>query len=227
MTIPHTPPAAADPDRLRNEIEHTQRNLSADVDLLAEKVTPSRVVHRRVSRARRAFGSMRDRVMGTSSDAASSVSGTASSAGQQVRDTASSVTDKASSVASDAAETVREAPDAIRRGTEGNPLAAGLIAFGAGWLLSTLAPPTRPEQELAEQATSWAREHSGPVKEQLGQVAQDVKENMREPAQQAADSVKSTATDAASTVKDDTRAAASDVGDRTQQARESVQDNRS
>lgn len=227
MTIPQTPPPAADPDRLRNEIEYTQRNLSADVDLLAEKVTPSRVVHRRVNRARRAFGSMRDRVMGASSDTASSVSDTASSVGHQVRDTASSVTDKASSMASDAAETARETPDAIRRGTEGNPIAAGLIAFGAGWLLSTLAPATKPEQELAEQATDWAREHAGPVKEQLGQVAEEVKENLREPAQQAAESVKSTATDAASTVKDDAQSAAGDVGDRTQQARESVQDRRS
>jgi gas vesicle protein len=220
MTIPHTPPPAANPDRLRDEIEHTQRKMSADVDLLAEKVTPGRVVHRRINRARRAFGSMRDRVMGSSSDITPSV-------GQQVRDTASSVADTASSVADDAAQTVRESPDAIRRGTEGNPIAAGLIAFGAGWLLSTLAPPTRQEQELAGQATDWAREHSGPVKEQLGQVAEDVKENLREPARQAAESVKSTATDAASTVKDDAQSAAGDVGDRAQQARESVQDNRS
>jgi Protein of unknown function (DUF3618) len=196
MTSPLNPPPTADPDRLRDEIEHTQRNLSADVDLLAEKVTPSRVVHRRVDRARRALGSMRDRVMG-------------------------------SSVAGDAAQTVRETPDAIRRGTEGNPIAAGLIAFGAGWLLSTLAPPTKQERELAGQATDWAREHSGPLQEEFGQVAEDMKENLREPARHAAESVKSTATDAASTVKDDAQSAAGDVGDRAQRARESVRDNRS
>jgi ElaB/YqjD/DUF883 family membrane-anchored ribosome-binding protein len=220
MTTPYTEPAA-DPDRLRSQIEHTQRNLSADVDVLAEKVTPSRVVHRRVNRARSAFTSMRDRVMGSSSDTASSV-------GNQMRDTASAVTDKATSAAGDAAQTVRETaqetPDAIRRGTEGNPIAAGLIAFGAGWLLSTLAPPTKPEQQLAEQATSWAREHSEPVKEELGQVAEEVKENLREPAQHAAESVQSTAVDAVDTVKDDVRSAADDVGDRAQHARESVQD---
>lgn len=222
MTTPN--PTAADSDRLRSQIEHTQRNLSTDVDLLAEKVTPTRIVHRRVNRARRSLHSMRDRVMGASSD-------TASSAGHQVRDTATSVADTASSAVGDAAHTVREsareAPDAIRRGTEGNPIAAGLIAFGAGWLLSTLAPPTKPEQELAEQATDWAREHGGPVKEQLGQAVEEVKENMREPAQHAAESVKSTATDAVDTVKDDTRSAAGDVGDRAQQARDSLQDNRS
>lgn len=219
MTTPYAQPAA-DPERLRDEIEYTQRNLSTNVDLLAEKVTPSRVVHRRVDRARRAFHGMRDRVMGSTTEA-----------GHQVRDTTSSVADRATSAAGDAAqsvkETAREAPDAIRRGTEGNPIAAGLIAFGAGWLLSTLAPPTKPEQELAEQATGWAREHSEPVKEQLGQVAEEVKENLREPAQHAAESVKSTATDAMDTVKGDARSAAGDVGDRAQQARESVQDKRS
>jgi len=221
MTTPYPTGSTADPDRLRSQIEHTQRNLSADVDLLAEKVTPARVVHRKVDRARRTFTTMRDRVMGSSSD-------TGSAAGHQEH---ASFADKASSVAGDAAQTVRETaretPDAIRRGTEGNPIAAGLIAFGAGWLLSTLAPPTKPEQELAEQATSWARDHSGAVKEELGQVVEEVKENLREPAQQATESVKSTATDAVDTVKDEARSAAGDVGDRAQQARDSVQDNRS
>jgi ElaB/YqjD/DUF883 family membrane-anchored ribosome-binding protein len=201
-----------DPDRLRSEIEYTQRNLSTDVDLLAEKVTPGRIVRRRTERARRAVTGLRDRVMGSAADTKDSAS-----------TAASSVADRASSVADDAARTAREAPQAIRRGTEGNPIAAGLIAFGAGWLLSTLAPPSRPEQELAAQATDWAREHSGPVQEELGQLARD----MRDPAQQAVDSVRETATDAADTVKDDARAAAGDVGDRAERARSSVQDNRS
>jgi hypothetical protein len=203
----------ADPDRLRSQIEHTQRNLSADVDLLAEKVTPSRVVHRKVHRTRRAVNSMRDRVMGSTSGSGSSVA------------------DSASSAAGDAVhavqETARETPQAIRRGTEGNPIAAGLIAFGTGWLLSTLAPPTKPEQELAGHATSWARDHSGPVKEELGQVAEEVKENLREPAQDAVESVKSTTSHAARTVKDDARSAAGDVGDRAQHARESVRKHQS
>ena len=210
----------ADPDRLRNQIEHTQRNLSTDVDMLAEKVTPTKVVHRKMDRARRAVSSMRDRVMGSTSDSASS-------AKQQLSDTASTVADSATSVAEGVVSTARETPQAIRRGTEGNPIAAGLIAFGAGWLLSTLAPPTKPEQELADQATSWAREHSGPVKEELGQVAEEMKENLREPVEHAVESVKSTTADAAGTVKDDARSAAGDVGDRAQQARTSVQDERS
>ena len=204
-----------DPDRLRREIEYTQHNLSSDVDLLAEKVTPRRIAQRRVNRIRGAMGSARDRVMGTTSD----VMGSAS-------DAASTTQDRASSVMTDAKEKVAEAPQAVRRGTEGNPIAAGLIAFGAGWLLSTLAPASKTEQKLAEQTADFAREHRQVVTEQVGQVADQVKENIREPAREAVESVKSTAADAASTVKDEARSAADDVTSRAQEAKSSVQEER-
>jgi ElaB/YqjD/DUF883 family membrane-anchored ribosome-binding protein len=202
-----------DPDQLRRDIERTQRNLSTDVNLLAEKVTPGRIMHRRVNRARTAMTTMRDRVMGTASDSASTVSDRVSAASNRVGEAATST-----------AQAVGEAPQAVRRGTEGNPLAAGLIAFGAGWLISSLAPPSKQEQRLAEQAKDWVTEHGQPVAQQ---VASDLKENLREPAQQAVEEVKSTATDAASTVADETRTAASDVTDRAQQAKSSVQEQRS
>lgn len=204
-----------DPDQLRRQIEHTQHNLSTDVDMLAEKVTPGRVVHRKVNRARRAMTSMRDRVMGGASDGMSTAS-------DKVGDAASTVAERASSVASDAAETVGQTPQAVRRGTEGNPIAAGLIAFGAGWLISSLAPATRPEQQVAGQATDWMREHSDLVTEPAGQVA----ENLREPAEQAVQSVRSTATDAADTVADEARSATGDVTDRAQEAKSTVQERR-
>jgi hypothetical protein len=109
-------------EQLRQEIEQTQRGLSADVNALAEKVTPRRIVQRRMEHARGAITTMRNKVMGTASN------GT-----EAVADTASSVADNVSSAASSAARTVR-------RGTEGNPLAAGLIAFGLGWLAASLLP---------------------------------------------------------------------------------------
>ncbi len=204
---------SSDPDQLRRDIERTQHNLSTDVDMLAEKVTPGRVVHRKVNRARRAMTNAKDRVMGTATDSASTAT-------DRIGDTASSVAQSTSSMASSAAETVGQAPQAIRRGTEGNPLAAGLIAFGAGWLLSSLAPASKPEQQVAGQVTDWARE---PLAEQASQLA----DTMREPAKHAAESVKSTASDAATTVTDDARSAVGDVTDRAQEAKSSVQEHRS
>lgn len=214
-----------DPDQLRRQIEYTQRNLSTDVDLLAEKVTPGKVVNRRVNRVRRSVTSLRDKVMGSASDGASTASArvqdTASSVGQGASSMASSVADGASSVASSTAQAVSETPQAIRRGTEGNPLAAGLIAFGAGWLLSSLVPASKPEQQLAGQATDWVREHGQPVAQE---VAQQVQENLREPAQQAVENVKSTASDAAGTVTEEAKSATSDVTGRAQEAKTTVKD---
>ncbi|MEU5259365.1 DUF3618 domain-containing protein [Amycolatopsis sp. NPDC021455] len=194
-----------EPERIRREIEGTQRNLSTDVNALTEKVTPGRIVERRVGRMRTAFGNARDRVMGTAA-------GAASTTGDKVGSAASATGDKLAGAVSDA-------PASIRRGTQGNPLAAGLIAFGAGWLVSSLLPASDPERRLAGQATGLAREHVAPAAQH---AAEELKENLREPVRQAADSVKSEAADAATTVKDEARSATGDVTERAQEARENV-----
>ena len=110
---------------------------------------------------------------------------------------------------------MQEAPAAVRRQTRGNPVAAGLIAFGAGWLVSSLLPATRREQELADQAKQVAQEKVQPVAQQ---VVAEVKENLREPAEQAVESVRSTAQDAKETVAEEGRFAAQDVQGRAQDA---------
>lgn len=201
-----------DPRQLRREIEHTQRNLSADVDALTEKVTPGKIVQRRMYRTRRGLTNLRDRVMGTASD-------TASTAGEQVGRATSTVADRTSDAAATAMDTVSEAPQAIRRGTEGNPLAAGLIAFGVGWLTASLLPPSKAEQRLAGQAKEVTREQS----EKLGQLAGQVKDRLSEPAQEAVQGVKSTAQDAATTVSDEAQSAAKNVADHAQDAKSNVQ----
>jgi hypothetical protein len=220
--------ASDDPDQIRREIERTQAALSQDVDALTEKVTPGKIVERRVDRARDAATRLKEKVMGSSdpygssggvrsaaSQAADRVSGTASSAASSVQDAASSAAGTVQDAASTAVGAVQEAPQAIRRQTRGNPLAAGLIAFGAGWLVSSLLPATRREQELADQAKQVAQEKVAPVAQQ---VAGEVRENLREPAQQAVDSVKATAQDAKETVADEGRSATQDVQGRTQDA---------
>ncbi len=102
-------------------------------------------------------------VRSAASQAADRVSGTASSAASSVQDAASSAAGTVQDAASTAADAVQQAPQAIRRQTRGNPLAAGLIAFGAGWLVSSLLPASRREQELADQAKQVAQEKVQPV----------------------------------------------------------------
>jgi Protein of unknown function (DUF3618) len=156
-----------------------------------------------------------DRVSGTASAAASSASGAASSAASTVQGAASSATEAVQDAASTAADRLQEAPQAIRQQARGNPLAAGLIAFGAGWLVSSLLPASRREQELADQAKQVTQEKVQPVAQQ---VANQVKDNLREPAQQAVESVKSTAQAAGQTVAEQGRSAAQDVQGRAQDA---------
>lgn len=205
----------SDPDQIRGNIEQTQKNLSADVDALAGKVSPSRIVERRVEQTRSAMTSVKDRIMGSAAETTSTVSGTASSAAASAKDTLAA---KASS----AADMASSAPEQARQRTRGNPLAAGLVAFGAGWLLSSLLPATEPEQQAAAQVKDLAMEKGRPVAQDLGQAGQEAAQSLRESAQQRAQSVKETATDAASTVAGEAQSQASDVTNHAQESRNRV-----
>ena len=207
----------SDPDQIRGSIEQTQHNLSADVDALTDKVSPPRMVERRVQRTRSQMTSIKDRIMGSASERTSNLSGTVSSSASSAKDT---VAAKASS----AADAAGSAPDLARERARGNPLAAGLIAFGAGWLVASLLPATEPEQQVASQVKDVATEKGRPIAQQLGQAGQEAAQDLRESAQQRAQSVKETAADAASTVKDEAQSQTSDVTDHAQDARGRVTD---
>jgi Protein of unknown function (DUF3618) len=215
---------STDPDQIRSEIDQTQRELSADVDALTEKLSPQRMVERRVRRSRTAMTNMKDRIMGSTSDVYQTAGSTASGVGENVSARASAARDTVVGTASSAVDTVRSAPDTARRSTQGNPLAAGLIAFGAGWLLSALLPASEPEQQVASQVKDFAVEQGRPVAEQLGQAGQQAAQELKESAQQRAETVKETATDAASTVTGEAQSAASDVSGRAQQSAGRVRD---
>jgi gas vesicle protein len=209
-------------DQLRREIEQTRRELGTDVDALGEKVSPRRVMERRVDRTKNAIGGVKERIMGTTSDASSSAGGAISGAASSVQDrmsgAASGVQHAASSVGGTATDTAYRA----RRQAQGNPLAAGLIAFGLGWLVSSLLPPSEKERQLAHQVKDQAQPAVQAVGQQAGQALSEMKDNLQQPAQEAVESVKQTATDAAGTVKDEARSAAGDVKDQAQDSTQRV-----
>lgn len=190
------------PDEIQRNIERTRASLSADVDRLNEKVSPAKAVGRRVGRIKGTATSVKVRVMGSADEssglrgAGGSMSSGASSAKQAVSSAASSVSDAASG-----------APQTVRRQTQGNPLAAGLIAFGIGWLVSSLPPATEREQDVAKLAEDKAGELAEPLKEK----AQEMASSMQEPLQQSVEQVKSAATDAATQTADQAKSAAADV----------------
>jgi hypothetical protein len=106
----------------------------------------------------------------------------------------------------------------------GNPLAAGLIAFGCGWLAGSLIQSSRKERELARQVKDRLEKQVQPVAQQVQQAASDVADNLRVPAQQTVESIKSAGRDAASTVTAESRAAMDQVSDRVEQAKRNVGD---
>jgi gas vesicle protein len=184
-----------DPEAIRQEIEETRSNLSYDVDALADKVSPSSIVQRRTERVKGMARKVKDSVMGAAEDAASHVS-----------DAASSVGDKASHLG-DKASHLGEGPRRAADKAKGNPLAVGLIAFGAGLLAASLIPASDKEKELAQ----TAKEKAAPLVDDLKETAKGVAEDLKEPAMEAAESVKGAATDAFSNVKDDATSQAQNV----------------
>jgi hypothetical protein len=213
---------SSDPDVIRRQIEDTRRELSYDVDALNEKVNPARVVDRRVTAAKGRLTSVKEKVMGTAQDTTYTAQHRAQQAAGTVQDAASSAAESVQSAASSAAGAVQQAPDAIVRQAQGNPLAAGMIAFGVGWLVSSLLPASAKEKELAQQAESAVREHKDVVLEPAKQAAQEIGDQLKPAAQQAVESVKSTAQDAATTVADEGRSAAADVQGQAEQAQDTV-----
>jgi gas vesicle protein len=187
------------PEQIRAEIDRTRAELGLDVDALADKVSPSKIAHRQGDKIKGAFGSVRERVMGAADDAGSSVGDAGSSA----------------------ASAVSDAGHAVKAKAEGNPLAVGLIAFGAGLVLASLIPASAKEK----QAAAAVKEQAQPLIDEASNVAKEVGEHLKEPAQDAVAAVKETATDAVSTVKDDASDAATTVTDRANEARGNVADN--
>jgi len=215
-----------DPDEIRADIERTRAALSNDVDELAETVKPKNVAQRQVDKVKEAASNVKERVMGSNDDdySGSAVgTGAGGSAKEAVADKAYAARDTVSEKASEARGAVSRAPMAVKQRAQGNPLAAGVIAFGLGMLVSSLIPSTEKER----QAVSQLQENLEPVKEKASEVARDFGERLKPAAQEAAQSVKMAATEGAETVKQEGAAAAAEVKDQAQAARETIQQQRS
>jgi gas vesicle protein len=117
---------------------------------------------------------------------------------------------------------VREAPEMIQQQAQGNPLAAGLVAFGAGMLLATLFPPTEAEQRAA----SAVQERAEPLKDQALGAGREMKDHLQQSAQESAQQVKETAKGAAQEVKDQAQSSAEGVKEDAKSSAESIKQRR-
>lgn len=210
-----TTPTSNDPDEIRREIERTRSELGTNVDALAEKVNPSSIAHRQVESAKGRLSNYKEAVMGKASDARSSVASHTPGGGD-----GPGLHERAAGLRDGASDTLHSAPGAARQQTQGNPLAAGLIAFGVGWLASSLLPASEKETRLASAAKDKVT--SPEVKNALQDKAHELQSALQGPAQDALQSVKTTAQDAVANVKDEAQSASVDVRDSAAAAKDNV-----
>ena len=177
------------------DIEATRTNLTRDIDELTDKVTPSRVLDRRKEAAKGRMGSFRDKVMGSAGSAGGSLSGTASSATGSISGTATG------------------ALDGLESRTQGNPLAAGVVAFGAGMLISALIPASEKEAQAARKLTEVAQDQGQPLIDEAKSVGQDIASDLKESAADSAQQVQTTAQESVETVKQEGQSSARTVKD--------------
>lgn len=185
-----------DPEVLRAEIEQTRANLSQNVNTLGEAVAPSSIAKRQMDKVTGAAAGVKDKIMGTAQDARH-----AAGSGPSISDHAADATSTA------------------RAKTQGNPLAAGLVALGAGWLIGSLLPASERERAAAVAA----KEKAQPLVEQGQALAKESAQRLQPAAQQAADQVKAVASDAAATVKDQGQQSAEQVRASAEQSASTVQ----
>ncbi|PZP37222.1 MAG: hypothetical protein DI613_02055 [Kocuria rhizophila] len=202
------------PEEIRAEIEATRARLSADVDAVTEKVTPENVVDRQKNKARNKIQDVRESIMGSADDARLA----GHHATHDLRDEASYRMDQAGNA-------VSNAPAAAKAKTRGNPLAAGLIALGAGWLVGSLLPSSKKEQELVADAADRVQPHVQSAVDSTKEAAQDIAQDLKEPAKEAAQSVKETAQSGAEEVKSQGQREADQLKGSAQNSAKNVKDN--
>jgi ElaB/YqjD/DUF883 family membrane-anchored ribosome-binding protein len=177
-------------EQQRHEIDATRADLGRTMERIEDRVSPTRIKERQTERLRGRFERAKSAVMGDDHG----------SDGPGAKDRIIDVTE-------DARDAVQHAPERLEDATRGNPLAAGLIAFGVGALVGTLLPTTEPERTLAGELEEKAQ----PVLDELREAGQEVAGELQEHAQHSMESVKDTARDAAETTRDDAQGAAQHV----------------
>lgn len=168
-----------DAQELHRDIDHTREDMSRTLDAIGDRVSPQRMYQRRTAPVRQGFRNFRNSVMGASDARASSL-----------------------------ASRTGDAPQQIQHRTRGNPLAAGLIAFGVGALAASAFPKTDAEHRAAARVEDRAE----PVKEAFADAGRQVKNEVADTAKDAAARTKEHATSAARDVQDDAKQSGQQLG---------------
>lgn len=173
-------------EELTSQIEDTRGRMASDLDALQDKVSPSAIVQRRKDATKQRISSMRDKVMGSAQNAGGSVS------------------DKVPS------------PSGMASSVQGSPLAAGLVAFGAGMVIASLIPASKAEAEAAHRVVETTKDKGQPLVDDAKAAGQQLGQDLKERATDAAHKIKDSAADSAQQVKGEAQSSAETVKSESQ-----------
>jgi gas vesicle protein len=189
----------AEQDQLEQRVRYQRREMEGTLDEIGDRVNPRSVYDRQRRNMRAKVSGWRERLMGSPDYGSDGSSGDGR--------------------LSQAADAVSHAPDAIRQQTRGNPLAAGLVAFGAGLLAGSVMPETDVERRAVREAEPQMRR----VAEEAKDVARDIGEDVKESAVHQAEELKETAKESAEHVKESAQESGQHVRDDAQQSTKRMQ----
>ena len=175
---------------LKREAQAQRERMSETLEAIGDRVSPERMMERRKAAIGQRARKVRDTVMGSRDYEEPRLTHLREQAGNAV---------------STAADRVQHAPEMVTEQTRGNPLAAGLVAFGAGMLLATLFPETETEHRMLDAA----QPQMAAAAEELKGAGRDLAEDAKQHGQEAAAELKNAGSDAAASVTEQLQSTAS------------------
>jgi len=185
-------------EELRERLDAQRNDLSADLDAIGDRVSPGRIMERRKSAVKDRVGSVRERLMGAADTSSHAVGAAPAAMGDGVSRAVSHLGDQ-----------MAAAPTAATHAVQGNPLAMGLIAFGAGLVVASLLPETEAEHRAAARFQPALEEAAAGAAEMASNVAEEV----RPAVEQAVTDLKATATESVQAVQSEAKEAATGTAD--------------
>jgi hypothetical protein len=203
-------------DELRRDMDESRQRIGETVSEIERRVRPQHIIARRRRAVRRRLTDWKDSVFGNDDTGYPEYPGWAANwdsySGTDPRHGADEgILDRGRRRGTEAAHAVEGAPRALRRQTRGNPMAAGAIALGVGWLIGSILPESRRERELAARAEPQLAHSMAAARHQ----AEDLSHSVQDTAREAAQHVKEAGREAVEDLSDRGKEAASSVRDRS------------
>jgi len=171
--------------------------MSETLEAIGDRVSPERMIERRKAVVGQGFRRAKNTIMGSP---------------DYQEPKLARMRDRAGETLQSAAESVQHAPERLADQTRGNPMAAGMVMFGAGALIASIFPETQTEQRLVDAAQPQIQHAAEGLKDAGRELADEAKQHGQEAAgevraagTEAVENVKTQAQESAQQVKQDLR----------------------